>query len=1565
MTRAPMTSDAMSNLSHAGTAMTDSARRRPLPSRHAAPAVAPITQAIRRALVASTMALSLAAPVLAHAGGIAASDRLDAVAQATQESAFAAPVDPTIVASDALPTAVITAPWSRAADTGFMIVPKAAEVDIDQQDDLDVVDDVADGEAFAAALFAQADELATVRNSARVTAEATSANANANAYAAVADATVNGIGLIINGGDLVAEATAGAGFEAVATAGFVYAEVATLFNDLNASASATADGGTASARGAWTVGMYSAISNYGDLSASASADGGAAYARGAESYGYTGSAILNEGEVLATATAEGGVAEAAGTYSSGIVSHSYTTNLGLIAAAATGDQASANGVVNLAAYVGDAVTINEGRITAAAVGGIAAYGEAEAMAFGIYNIAAIYHSVIDNSGSVFASAEALAEVDIDGFLQAQAIGAAALNANGYGQTVIVNSGDIGASAVTSQGYASAWGAALQSNGAYGGAAWIENTGTLEAYAHADIGVAIAVGAYLFNVAADVDAVNHGDIVAVADVERGIVNVSVNYGYATAIQAVSGYADTHVANYGDVTALGRGYGAIVGARGIQAGGVHTSVVNAAGATVSATGEVELFGGGFATGIEASGIYSVDVVNDGTVLVNGRSHAHSEGEHGFYGASAAVGIDAIANMQGDVSVANNGDILAVAISEDSVRWAQGGAGATGINAYAKYDAVVDNTGLIFASASTQFGNASAYGVTAEGKYSTEVVNHAGAAIYAIGSTGSLAGDAYGGRVVSFGTHVFGTDHGTTRNDGLIVSHATSTPPADGDSNNPGLASAWGSALGAYSSILTGHLVNRGDIEAVASADRGYATAYGGYVLSAEIASTVNEGGIVAVASAADGNAWSVGSLDISIHQRYVIECDENGCDYANAYHVTDGGASSLENIGSIAALARAEGGVAVAYGAAVVGGLDAGIVNHGYLGAIAEGAQASAHGALVNSLLARSSLASDGTIRAEATGDDADAIGVNANGITGTGVENAGTIAAIANGADASATGVLMVSEGENVLFNTGSIGAFGDGLRIAVSSSEAATARITNSGLLTGAILTGNLDDRFENLAGGSWHALGDTRFGDGGDRLVNHGTILLDQATVSFGGQAAGDGFDNFGAIGVRGAGNAIDMGAAGVFRNDGSISFVDGQAGDVLSVTGGFRGEGVLMFDVDSLAGTTDHLLIDGNVLAGTRQVLDVNLLTRPESASFEISLVDVSGDAAADSFQLGDVQHASGFLTLDFALDARIDAGNAVDDRFLLTVDVAGLSGIGKLSSVLSSGVQTLVDAQVGTWRQRAGAAPARGGDAPVTWIRGFTGSGDVDALHHAGFGSSALGYHQSNDGLEAGVEMPVTGNLSLGLFVGDGNGSQSLHDGSGSARFDGSSFGMYATWQDERGFYADLSQRWTGVDARLRTAVGVVETDASAATSNLEIGITAWTVGGVNIVPQLQYTHSRIGDVTPLRVGGSEFSDGGGVSSRGRLGIGFDRRFEAGSFQLTPYASLNVVREFDGEFAHAVNGGLPGVTDTAGTSGMAEFGLGANRGPLEITGSASWTDGGALDGVAGAQVSLRYRW
>jgi len=1438
-------------------------------------------------------------------------------------------------------------------------------IDVSQYGDIDVIARSVDDVAFALGMYVVGKETTSLRNYGNVSVLAESAYGDAIAYGAFEYAGWAGIGLVINAGEIHAEASAGTGAAAHATGINVIGDVVSVFNDGNASATATAgNGGLADARGARSYGLYTAVSNYGALTASATADGGTAVARGAESYAYFGSSVYNAGDIQAIANADGGVANATGSYSLGIIFSAYTTNTGAISAEASGASADATGALNAAVYLGDAITINDGSISAVAEGGVAAYGEEEAIATGVYNFAVYYDSVVDNRGSI--SATALATDDISGtygFLQAKAVGVQALAAYGYGETTIVNTGDIHASALTSQGYASAWGAVARA-GMYGSVA-IENDGLIASYAHADIGVGMALGAYVLSVAGTAQLVNHGDIVATADAERGIVNVTVNYADATGVQVISvpyGGGEAIVDNYGNIEAHASILGGIGYATGVQAYGQNTSIHNAAGANITATVDAELFGGAFATAVEAGGMYGVDIVNDGAITAYGHANALSEGAYGFYGAAGAAGIYVNASYKGDAMVINNGDINAIAIAENSVSWAQGGAGATGINTYAKYDASIVNAGDINAIADAQFGIVAAYGAVARGKYSSHIVNEAGARIYASATVGSLAGDYSAGHAVSFGTQIFkrGMDYAVTYNAGSIVSHAVVTPDGTGTTIGS-IATAFGSSIGYNSAVLRGEVDNVGSIEAAASADFGYASAYGAFVNTEYDAGITNAGDIRADASATGGNAFAVGGYANGLHQTVTYNCDAYSCDWANPIIVVDGGNSLIDNSGDLIATASAQGGVGYSYGAVALGGLSAGIANAGHISARTDADDALAVGGLVNSFYGDALLQNSGTIGAVARGDIANATGAIALGYNGVVVDNTGTIVAGAYGADATATAISMESNGNNVLTNTGTIAALGDGERIAVASSAGSTS-IANSGSIIGAIITGGLDDSFDNAAGARWNVVGDSDFGAGDDHIVNNGTIFMDNATIRLGGYVNGNRFDNFGLIGVSGS-NVLDMDNPFPVYNNGTISFVDGAPDDTLTIVGDFAGDGAIDLDVSALNQASDRLYVDGSVIEPMTQTVNVNLLDVPNAPSIDIPLVSVSGNAAAGDFVLGNVNYtAGGFLTLGFDLTSSIDSANAGDDIYSLRVEATGLNGTGSLAAAVAPGAQSLVDAQIGTWHQRMGVVPDKGDSVVAPWMRMFTSSGDVEAQHSSNFGAGGdFGFHQSNHGWELGLDFRPSERIALGVLLGKSDGSQSLSGGSD--RLDGSTIGLYGTWLGANGFYVDVSQRRIDVDARLRAATGTVTTKAKADAFNVEAGFAAWTLAGVNVVPQLQYTRTRIDDIKPVQDGGSTFISDGGVSSRGRLGVAFDKSFQASGFTLTPYGSLNVVREFNGDYDYSVNGGLSGSTRTEGTSAMLEMGMGARKGGLSLTGGMNWTDGGAQQGILGGQLVVRY--
>src|SRR5213076_984961 len=131
------------------------------------------------------------------------------------------------------------------------------------------------------------------------------------------------------------------------------------------------------------------------------------------------------------------------------------------------------------------------------------------------------------------------------------------------------------------------------------------------------------------------------------------------------------------------------------------------------------------------------------------------------------------------------------------------------------------------------------------------------------------------------------------------------------------------------------------------------------------------------------------------------------------------------------------------------------------------------------------------------------------------------------------------------------------------------------------------------------------------------------------------------------GVINVNGDQNWIDMGGPQAlvpslnplpFYNYGVIDFQDGHADDYLLITGDFAGQGDINVDVSGLHEVSDQLYIDGSVVAGTVQTINVDLLDLPNSIQTLIPIVYVSGDSVAGNFTLGDVNwdEVNTFVTL-----------------------------------------------------------------------------------------------------------------------------------------------------------------------------------------------------------------------------------------------------------------------------------------------------------------------------------------
>src|SRR5207342_2260584 len=220
-----------------------------------------------------------------------------------------------------------------------------------------------------------------------------------------------------------------------------------------------------------------------------------------------------------------------------------------------------------------------------------------------------------------------------------------------------------------------------------------------------------------------------------------------------------------------------------------------------------------------------------------------------------------------------------------------------------------------------------------------------------------------------------------------------------------------------------------------------------------------------------------------------------------------------------------------------------------------------------------------------------------------------------------------------------------------------------------------------------------------------------------------------------------------------------------------------------------------------------------------------------------------------------------------------------------------------------------------------------------------HDSNFGTGGnFEYEAFNSGAEAGVDFAVTDEFSIGLLLSQTRAKNTLGDpGIASAKIEADTWGIYGTWISPNGFYLDASYRWMSFDTTLESSAGVMESDGDAEAFNVEFGY-AWTLAsGLKIEPQLQYTDTHIKSIEPFVTdSGMVFQADGGHSSRGRLGVSFRKDFgDADSGWLwTPYLTLSMVEEFDGDHGFNINNTFYGSTITEGTSGMLELGFNARH-------------------------------
>ncbi len=1087
-----------------------------------------------------------------------------------------------------------------------------------------------------------------------------------------------------------------------------------------------------------------------------------------------------------------------------------------------------------------------------------------------------------------------------------------------------------------------------------------------------------------------------------------------YTFAGGIEA-QGANSVAVTNTGDITVSAMYSVAAVDASGYYAGfylvspyeaiGIYATG-GAGGATVTNSGAISV-SASHATGIEVSSLGNTTVTNSGDIsVVSTTPDATTPGGLGYYPHYTnlySTGINAInGGYNGVLTVTNSGNITAV-----------GTVLAVGIDALASGtygDATVTNSGDIVATNTAKYYGAYGIRTTADGDATVTNSGAITATAYSGGLSNKYMGNAYGIAANAFSGDATVTNSGdiTVTGDGLLkYATGVSATSALGYANvsNSGTITATqatGYARAIYTNGQAGSTVtNSGTLNAdgkyaygakaislagdvnVTNAAGGVinATSAGGIALGVF---AVTDPGTVSITNAGDITAYGYG-VAIGAYSRS-LNGDANVSNsgtvtaespYANAYGLmasAANGTATVDNSGAISvsvyptAAAPAHG--VSAYGMMATG-TDVVATNSGTIDATgyAEGFGITA-----------TSVAAGGTVNVTNSGDITGTGYVTGAGVVATAdgdvtITNSGTIEGVMDPLGLAAAGVVMSSvSGVATLNNAtgGVIQASGpDGQAWAVYGSNYLEV-INNAGTINGAVYLGAGVDVFNNTTGGLW-AIGSSMssdFGDGDDVINNTGTISFNSGamTMDLGVNAFNN---NTGGVIQNNGASLIDMGYAGVLTNAGTINMVDGATNDGLTIAGDLAGAGALNIDVDLNGGYADQLYVNGNVAATAVQTVNIEIPALPMvQHTTPIVFATVTGDSVGGNFVPGAVLNAApgNFIDMDMYVTNSIDPTNAVSDTFAVGVDVVGLNDTGTLAASAASGAASILMTQTGTFRQRLGVNPyGDQGKVLSAFVRYYQNSGDVRPDHVAlNFGQGGnFNYDQNVWGREVGVNANLFSNFHAGLVFGNADSRQNLTDGGvGQNRFDGTTVGGYVTWYVPGGWYVDASVRKMAADILSYSAAGVISSRSRSTGYSLEGGYE-WSFGELNVVPQAQYTHVSVHDVKTFYGTMATFQSHGGSYSQGRLGVELNRTFKVGDMLWTPYGSLNMVRQFSGQSDYTVATNFHGYTNMEGTSGMAEVGMGFQKGGFGASLGLNWMDGGAYDSHVGGQATVRFSW
>ncbi len=515
----------------------------------------------------------------------------------------------------------------------------------------------------------------------------------------------------------------------------------------------------------------------------------------------------------------------------------------------------------------------------------------------------------------------------------------------------------------------------------------------------------------------------------------------------------------------------------------------------------------------------------------------------------------------------------------------------------------------------------------------------------------------------------------------------------------------------------------------------------------------------------------------------------------------------------------------------------------------------------------------------------------------------------------------------IFDGKAQLVNRGVIEAR-EGFSVRVQAGEIS---LENHGEMRGAVQFAGGDDLFDNH--GIFLFAKDSDFGSGVDVLRNSGTIRL------AGGQVAIAGLERL--------------------ENSGAIDLRNGAAGNVLTLSGDYIGNGgaTLHLDIDAAGGKSDRLVIEGSASGSTRVSLAATASDAKLTGPDGVVLIEVAGTSAKDAFVLAEATRDIGLVRYslvhddargDYSLIARAGTGayrqlgslQAADDMWASSADIWRGRGLALRDNLLGGDD----GAGVRLW------GTLQAGRATRDWRTG-DGADSMNLDYRQTRNGGQLGFDLlGHDGEDTALRAGITGGYSTAKL---------RYDGGERIELSSANLGLYANYAGEK-LFANLLVKYDRHDIKL---------DAAAFAARETLGGSTWGADadvGLRLGSPAMFVEPSVGlawtrtSIDSLANGSQRLDFEDSTLLKARAGARFGGRSSfAGGGALTVYASANAVQLFGDDYALTVTSGLGQRIDAKrlGTYGEGRLGVTyRTAGGFEIFAEGQGELGGGYDALTG---------